>query len=429
MKIAYITPGSGDNFYCQNCFRDDEFLTSLILLGHDVHKVPMYLPSGFERDGKVSSSPVFYGAINVYLREKIPGYTHAPSWMEKALDSQPLLRYAAKKSGSTDASGLEGMTLSMLQGEKGRHAAELDNLVRHLQEEIDPAIVHLSNALLLGLAYRLKHDLGAKVVCSLQDENEWIDEMDPEQQPAVWGLMGEKAAYVDAFIATSEYYSQRSQKEMSIPAEQIRVINGGVNLDGYQRSSHPLDPPVLGYMCRISEYFGFGIVVDAFLTLKQDDRFKDLQLYVTGGYTGLDKPFVDAQIKKIHERGFEQDLKIFPEFHKSSRIEFLRSLTLLSVPVPSGEAFGAYQVEALAAGVPVVQPKVGCYPEFVDATQGGIIYEPNTPATLAQAVAALLDEPERIKALGEQGHKVVMERNTMQKMAKTIVQIYNDILD
>ena len=188
MKIAYITPGSGDNFYCQNCFRDDEFLTALILLGHDVHKVPMYLPSGFERDGKVSSSPVFYGAINVYLREKIPGYKHAPSWMEKAFDSQPLLRYAAKKSGSTDASGLEGMTLSMLHGESGRHAAELDNLVRYLQDKIKPDVVHLSNALLLGLAYRLKHDLGARVVCSLQDENEWIDEMDTSQQPASLGI-------------------------------------------------------------------------------------------------------------------------------------------------------------------------------------------------------------------------------------------------
>ncbi len=428
MKIAYITPGSGDNFYCQNCFRDDEFLTALILLGHDVHRVPMYLPSGFEREGKVSSSPVFYGAINVYLREKIPGYKHAPSWMEKVFDSQSLLRYAAKKSGSTDASGLEGMTMSMLHGESGRHAAELDNLVRYLQDKIKPDVVHLSNALLLGLAYRLKHDLGARVVCSLQDENEWIDEMEMSQQPAVWGLMGDKAEYVDSFIATSQYYSERSQQEMAIPAEKIQVIDGGINLDDYQRSALPFEPPVIGYLCRMSEYFGFGIVVDAFLELKKDSRFQDLKLFVTGGYTGLDKPFVDTQVKKIKNQGFEKDLKIFPEFDKRSKIEFLKSLTLLSVPVPSGEAFGAYQVEALAAGVPVVQPNVGCYPEFVAATNGGIIYEPNDPETVAQAFASLLTNPDRVRTMGEQGNKVVMERNTMAGMAKSIVNIYENLL-
>lgn len=429
MKIAYITPGSGDNFYCQNCFRDDELLTSLILLGHNVHKVPMYLPSGFERDGNVSSSPVFYGAINVYLREKIPGYKHAPSWMEKVFDSQPLLRYAAKRSGSTDASGLEGMTISMLHGEQGRHAAELDHLVQYLRDRIKPDVVHLSNALLLGLAYRLKHDLGARVVCSLQDENEWIDVMDPGQQPAVWDLMREKSAHVDAFIATSQYYSQRSQKEMSIPADKIWAIDGGVNLNGYQRSILPFDPPVLGYMCRMSEYFGLGIVVDAFLELKKKESFGNLRLFLTGGYTGLDKPFVDRQLDKIKAGGFEDDLRIFPEFHKGKRIEFLKSLTLLSVPVLSGEAFGAYQVEALAAGVPVVQPNVGCYPEFVAATQGGIIYDPNTPEMLAEAVASLLRDPDRVRTLAENGNKVVMERYTMEVMAKNVIQVYESIFD
>jgi len=428
MKIAYVTPGSGDNFYCQNCFRDDEFLTSLILMGHNVHKVPMYLPSGFERDGKVSSSPVFYGAINVYLREKIPGYKHAPNWMEKAFDSQPLLRYAAKKSGSTDASGLEGMTLSMLHGESGRHAAELDNLVRYLQDKIKPDVVHLSNALLLGLAYRLKHDLGAKVVCSLQDENEWIDEMEMSQQSAVWGLMGDKAEYVDTFVATSQYYSKKSQKEMSIPADKIQVIDGGVNLDGYQRSPLPFEPPVIGYLCRMSEYFGMGIVVDAFLILKKDSRFKDLKLFVTGGYTSLDKPFFDAQVKKIRDQGTDDDFMVFQEFDKKNRIEFLKSLTLLSVPVPSGEAFGAYQVEALAAGVPVVQPNVGCYPEFIEATKGGIIYEPNNPEQLAQAISSLLTDPDRVRTMGEQGNRVVMQRYTMAGMAKSIVNIYENML-
>jgi glycosyltransferase involved in cell wall biosynthesis len=428
MKIAYITPGSGDNFYCQNCFRDDELLTSMLVLGQDVRKIPMYLPSGYNHTD-VPGTPVFYGAINLYLREKMPIYRHAPSWLERAFDSQAMLRYAAKKSGSTSASGLEGMTISMLHGEEGRQAAELDNLIQYLSDEIKPDVVHLSNALLLGLARRIKHDVGAQVVCSLQDENEWVDEMEGSQQTVVWSLMAEKAREVDLFIATSRYYSEKSQREMYIPGERIEVINGGINLQGYERSELPFDPPVIGYLCRMSEYFGLGIVVDAFLELKQDTRFKDLRLHMAGGYTGLDKPFVDRQIARITEQGWQDDIRIFREFDKKNRIPFLKSLTLLSVPVPSGEAFGAYQVESLAAGVPVVQPDVGCYPEFVEATQGGIIFKPNTGEALAEAAASLLLDPERVKQLGEQGRKAVMAGYAMDDMAKNILGLYERILN
>jgi glycosyltransferase involved in cell wall biosynthesis len=186
---------------------------------------------------------------------------------------------------------------------------------------------------------------------------------------------------------------------------------------------------VIGYLCRMSEYFGLGIVVDAFLKLKLDTRYKNLRLHMTGGYTGLDKPFVDRQIARITEQGWKEDIRIFREFDKKNRIPFLKSLTLLSVPVPSGEAFGAYQVESLAAGVPVVQPDVGCYPEFVEATQGGIIFKPNTGEALAEAVASLLQNPERVRQLGEQGRSAVMAGYSMDLMAKNILGLYESILN
>ena len=428
MKIAYITPGVGLKFYCQNCFRDSALLDSLAALGHDVFKVPMYLPSDLESSINIVDAPVFYGAINVYLKEKLPLYRHAPEWIERIFDSPAFLHLAAKKSGSTRATGLEEMTLSMLRGEKGRQASELEHLVRYLRNEIAPDVVHLSNALLLGLAHRLKNDLGAGIVCSLQDENEWVDLMDEYYQSQVWNLMAERAADVDLFVTASRFYSDQSQKQLKLPADKIKVIYGGIDFDGYERSALPSDPPVIGYLCRMSEYFGLGILVDAFLELKKESRFKDLKLHLTGGYSNDDKPFVNRLIKKISEYGFAEDVRIFKDFSKDSRIKFLKSLTLLSVPVPTGEAFGAYQVEALAAGVPVVQPNVGSYPEFIETTKGGIIYEPNTAKKLAGAIASLLSDQEKVRKLGEQGRRVVMERFSMEQMAKNMEGIYNDVV-
>ena len=428
MRIAHITPGTGGTFYCQNCFRDGEFLKSLMALGHDAIKVPMYLPLSLDNPDLHGDTPVFYGAINVYLKEKLSFYRHAPEWMERILDSRVLLNLAARLSGSTSASGLEEMTLSMLKGEEGRQASELDHLIRYLKKEVKPDIVHLSNALLLGLARRLKADLGSKVVCSLQDENEWIDPMEPEYQEKIWNLMGAKACDVDFFIAASECYKKKSRELMKIPSNKIEVIHGGIHLDDYEKSSLPMNPPVIGYLCRLSEYFGLGILVDAFIQLKKDMGFRDLKLYMTGGYTGEDKEFLKKLLKKITRHGYGKDVKIFKAFHKKNRIEFLKSLTLLSVPVPSGESFGAYQLEALASSVPIVQPNVGCYPEFIKDTRGGVIYEPNDSSTLVKTISTLLNNPVHLKRLAEKGNQAVINRYSIQEMAGNVVKIYQKVL-
>ncbi|MFC1650120.1 glycosyltransferase family 4 protein [Candidatus Latescibacterota bacterium] len=429
MKIVHLVPGSGGTFYCQNCMRDSELVRSLKSRGHEIHMVPMYLPLSIDDKDKVNGSPIFYGAINIYLEEKLPFFRHIPMWLEKLFDSRPLLSYAAKKSGSTRAAGLEEMTISMLKGEEGRQASQLDHLIQYLKTEIKPDVVHLSNALLLGLARRLKNDLGIKVICSLQDENEWIDLMRGGYQSKVWDLMSEKAVDVDMFVASSNYYSDKSKDLLNIPSEKISIVSGGVNLDGYERSQLPFDPPVIGYLCRMSEYFGLGIVADACLRLKQDDRFRDLKLHLTGGYTGDDKKFVDNILREFSRHGFENDVVIFEKFDKESRIKFLKSLTLLSVPVPTGEAFGTYQVEALAAGVPIVQPNIGGYPEFIKATGGGIIYEPNDSENLAQAFESLLTDPDKVHVLSELGRKAVSEKYSIDNMAKNMINVYESAVN
>ena len=428
MKIVYMTPGTAGIFYCQNCMRDHALLKSLLTLGYDVQMIPMYLPLNLDDHIQNDDNPIFYGAINIYLKEKFPFYRHAPKWLERFFDSRPLLRLAARKSGSTRASGLEEMTVSMLRGEEGRQTSELDHLISYLKKEIKPDIVHLSNALLLGLARSLKNELKASIVCSLQDENEWIDLMSREYQDKIWNIMAQRAGDVDLFITPSTYYANRCQEQMGIPRDKIKIVYDGLEFEGYELSPLSFDPPVIGYLCRMSEYFGLGILVDAFIELKGDNRFKDLKLYVTGGYSGEDKPFVTGILKKLSRHGHVQDVRIFKDFKNEDRFQFLKSLTLLSVPVPGGEAFGTYQLEALASGVPVVQPNVGCFPEFIEVTKGGVIYEPNDSHILAKTISNLLRDPARVKRLGTRGREAVFKRFSIEEMTKNIIRIYEDLL-
>jgi glycosyltransferase involved in cell wall biosynthesis len=409
--------------------RDNELIKTLKDLKNDVWMVPLYLPLSVETDGVIGDTPVFYGAINIYLKEKLPWYRHAPLWLEKLFDSESMLKMAARKSGSTRATGLEEMTLSMLDGENGRQATELDHLIQFLEKDLRPDVVYLSNALLLGLARRLKNDLNIPVVCSLQDENEWIDPMREKYRNLVWTRMAERAKDVDAFIAASKFYAKKSQEKMNIPDEKINVVYGGIDLSKYGQAPQSFDPPIIGYLCRMSEYFGLGILVDAFIQLKDDAKYSHLKLSLMGGYTGDDRPFVKKMIKKLTKTGYIDDVKIYESFDIEHRLEFLQSLSLLSVPVPGGEAFGAYQVEAVASGVPIVQPNVGGYPEFVESTGGGILFEPNDPEHLAQAISSLLDNPDRIRELGQKGRKVVMEKYSMENMAKNILNVYKKVVE
>ena len=84
MKIVHLIPGSGGTFYCQNCMRDNELIKALRQLENDVLMVPLYLPLSVEASGVLGDTPVFYGAINIYLKEKIPFYRYAPMWIEKS---------------------------------------------------------------------------------------------------------------------------------------------------------------------------------------------------------------------------------------------------------------------------------------------------------------------------------------------------------
>jgi glycosyltransferase involved in cell wall biosynthesis len=409
--------------------RDNELIKTLKELGNDVIMVPLYLPLSVETSGVIGDTPVFYGAINIFLKEKLSLYRHAPMWLERLFDSEPMLKMAAKKSGSTRATGLEEMTISMLDGELGRQASELEHLVKFLKNEIKPDIVHLSNALLLGLARKLKQDLHIPVVCSLQDENEWIDPMRERYRKIVWDKMAERAEDIDVFIAASRYYAKKSEQNMRIPERKVHVIYGGIDLSSYDQAPLTFDPPVIGYLCRMSEYFGLGLIVDAFIRLKKESKYSDLKLYLMGGYTSDDKPFVKKMLTKLTEEGIIKDVTVFDSFDIKYRLEFLKSLSLLSVPVPGGEAFGAYLVEALAAGVPIVQPNVGGYPEFIEATGGGILYEPNDPEHLAAALSSFLDDPERVRSMGKQGREIVLDRFSMQNMATNILEVYKNVVN
>jgi glycosyltransferase involved in cell wall biosynthesis len=92
-----------------------------------------------------------------------------------------------------------------------------------------------------------------------------------------------------------------------------------------------------------------------------------------------------------------------------------------------GEAFGLYQIEALASGVPLVQPELGAFPEISKATGGGVIYHPNTPAALALSLSELLMDTERLSELSLTGRKSIEDSFDCRVLTKKMVEIYEKV--
>ena len=426
MQVIHIVPGTGGSFYCGNCLRDSTYVQALRRVGIDAIKVPMYLPL-FSDEHDLSDIPVFYGAISLYLKHKYPFLHKAPGWFDHILNSGIALKFAARMSGSTRAHGLEDMTISMLLGEQGEQKEELDKMVDWISEHCQPDVIHLSNALLLGLARKLHEKLDVMVVCSLQDEDVWVNAMDDRFRKKTWNLMSERAKDVDAFFAVSDYYAGVMKVQMNIPEHKLFSSHISVDPDDYTFINSSEKEFAIGFISRMCEENGLGVLVDAFIQLKKDPGMDHVKLVLTGGSTGDDHAFLKEIMNKIDQAGLKEDVILHKDFENEGRHEFFSKVSVISVPVLEGEAFGMYLLESMASGIPVVQPNLGAFSEIVGLSGGGIIYEPNVPEKLAKALGDLCMNPGKLKVLSDQAREGIIKHFSIHDQASRMIQFYEQI--
>ena len=424
--------------YCGGCLRDNALVAALRKLGHQALMVPLYLPLTLDEADQSAGTPVFFGGISVYLEQKTALFRGAPGWLHDLFASRRLLAWAAGKAAKTRAADLGELTLSMLRGEAGNQAREIDALIAWLKTQPKPDVLCLSNALLIGMVRRCKAELRVPVVCALQGEDFFLEGLPEGHRAACWRTLAERAAEVDLFIAPSRYFGELMRERLGLPADRVRVVHNGINLDGYEvggrKGISPISldprsaPPVLGFFARMCREKGLDTLVEAYMLLRQRGRVGQLKLRVGGSCGPADSPFVDSLRERLRAGGLLGDAEFHPNADRASKLALLRSLSVFSVPALYGEAFGLYVIEALAAGVPVVQPRVAAFPELVEATGGGVLCAAGKPDALAEAIEELLLNPAQALALGEAGRRAVFERFSAEAMARETVRVLGELV-
>jgi len=427
MKLAYITPGAA-GMLCGSCLNDNTLAKALIRRGQEVALIPIYTPIRTDEED-VSIGRVFYGAIGVYLEQRSALFRHTPWLVDRLLASPPLLKWASSHGTSIEAKDLGDMTLSVLRGEEGNQRKELERLVGWLRDDYRPDLVHLSNSMLVGMARRIRAELDVPVLCSVQGEDIFLEELEEPYHTEVRETLRERARDANGFVSTSRYYTDYMTSYLALPPERMHHVALGVNLEGFEPGAGlPSEPFTIGYLARICPEKGLHLLVEAFKHLVDATGADRVRLMIAGWLGPRDRAYLDGIMDQIRAWGLEQAVDYRGEIDRREKIDFLSSIHVLSVPTSYKDPKGRFVLEALACGVPVVQPNHGAFPEMIEATGGGLLVEPDSPQALAAGLQELMSDPARRAELGRQGRAAVRDEFTDEAMARRMLDVYRGYL-
>jgi glycosyltransferase involved in cell wall biosynthesis len=426
MRLLYLTAGAAE-MYCGSCLRDNALASALIARGHDVLLAPVYTPTTTD-EKNVSASKVFFGGVSVYLEQHFSVFRHTPAILDRLWDSSAVLKAASKRQITVDPAALGEMTVSMLKGLEGHQRKEVLKMLRWLRGMPRFDVISLPFSLLIGLARPLRDALGAPVVCTVQGDDLFLGQLPEPWRTESLKLIRASIPNVDVFIAVSDFYVDVMHGYLGIPRDRIRVVPLGINLEGHAPQPARTEPPfTVGYFGRIAPEKGLHVLAEAYRGLRARPGAPRTRLLV-GGYMLNEHRRYLADIRRdVHDWGFEDEFTYAGAPDRAGKIDLLQKMDVFSMPATYAEPKGFTLIEAMANGVPIVQPARGAFTEIIQRTGGGVLVEPDNADALADGLLSLLLDRTRAAELGRAGADGVRRHYTVEVMASRAETVYQEL--
>ena len=215
-----------------------------------------------------------------------------------------------------------------------------------------------------GMIRELKRRLGLKVMLCFQGEDSFLDGLPEPFRESCWRELALRVRDADLLISPSEFYADLMRQRLDLADSDIKVMPNGINLDGYEALPEKSGPPVIGFLARLCRDKGLEIMVDAFIFLRKELGHPDARLHLAGAATADNEALIESLQARLAAAGLADQVRWQKNISRDDKAAMLRALTLFSVPAVYPEAFGLYLIEAMASGVPVVQPATASFPEI-----------------------------------------------------------------
>jgi glycosyltransferase involved in cell wall biosynthesis len=428
MRILYITAGAAQ-MYCGSCLRDNALASELLARGHDVVLVPLYTPT-LTDEPNVSRGRVFFGGISVYLEQHSALFRHTPRLLDRIWDSRLALRLATRGSIQTSPEMLGELTVSMLRGEDGNQRKEFEKMLDWLKTEPPFDVISLPNTLLIGLAKPLRDALSRPVVCTMQGEDLFLGGLPEPYRSESLRLIRDSVAHVERFVAVSRFYEEFMSGHLGIPEEKVRLVTLGINVQGYEARAPRVGgaPFTVGYFARVAPEKGLELLAEAYVRMRESSGAGEARLEVAGYLAAEHKGYLEGVERRMREAGLAAEFNYRGVLDREGKIEFLRGLDVLSVPATYDEPKGIFLLEAMACGVPVVQPRRGAFTEVVEKTSGGLLVEPDDAEALAAGLLRIKQDSALASELSADAFRNVRRHYTVAHMADRALEVYEELL-
>lgn len=432
-RITYLTSGAA-GMYCGSCLNDNALARELIALGHDVQLVPLYTPIRTD-DHDVSQGQVFFGGINVYLQQQAAIFRWLPRWLDRWIDRPWIIDLATRFGGKLDYQKLGGLAVSMLRGEQGFQSKEVHRLVDWLAGEAHPEVVIFSNVLTAGSVPELKRRLPTRVFVLLQGDDIFLRTMKPADMHQAIAEIRRLGEHIDGFLAHSSFYADSMSQFLGIDRAKIHLLPLGVHSRDLVPAPSELSlfdapdrPPTIGYLARLAPEKGLHLLAEAWLKLRRLPGTERTKLKIAGWMGAQNRDYAYSIFEQFDKLGLQGEYEYLGEVDRIGKQRLLRSIDVLSVPTVYQDPKGLFVLESLAAGVPVVQPAHGAFPEMLEELGGGLLHRPEDAHHLALRLHELLTNPQLRSELRERGQTAVMERRTNRIAAEALIAIIDRVI-
>jgi glycosyltransferase involved in cell wall biosynthesis len=439
MRILSVTAGAA-SMYCGSCLRDNALAAQLITHGHDVTLIPLYTPL-LSDEANVTRPEVLFGGISIYLQHQWALFRRLPRFVDRLLDAPWLIRAFADRSVSTDPKLLGGLTISMLDGPGGVLRKEFDKLLEWVRQEPRPDVVTITNSMLIGLARPLADALQAPICCTLQGEALFLEGLTEPYRTRAIERIRAQVRDVDRFVAVSDFEATYMRDYLGIPAERMAIVPLGVRTKDFEDAKEDSEDAkgaqdrealsakafTIGFLGRIAPEKGLHLLADAFVRLRRKTGRSQMRLEAAGYLAAAHKPYL-ADVQRILERaGLQGDFVYHGAVDRAGKTRFLRGIDIMSMPATYDEPKGFTLLEAMASGVPVVEPRRGALTEIVERAGGGLLVPPDDPDQLADGLCRLWTDRSLREELGRRGREGVRQHYTIEKSTERFIRVLEQV--
>ena len=199
------------------------------------------------------------------------------------------------------------------------------------------------------------------IVCTLQGEDLFLDNLQEPWKSESLALIRQSIGDVDVYIAVSDYYQDFMSTYLGIPRERIRVVPLGITIDGHRPKPVRLEPPyTIGYFARIAPEKGLHVLVEAYRRLRQRPGVPPTKLLVAGYMLDEHRGYLKEIETRIREWGLAGEYRYAGAPDRAGKLALLQEMDVFSVPAVYAEPKGLSLLEAMASGLPIVQPRPRC---------------------------------------------------------------------